>query len=147
VNNLRGFAVVNPSLCVPVEDENGTALWGRDPIHPLYEGYNRIVDYVMGEAERLAARAAIPNKRPGASVAQPNKKPRLDNQRPRWGVEEPSSTTMRGRPSYGGGNRGGGSGGGGERGRGGGFRGSGGEHGRIQRPRGFFGKRGGRGRG
>jgi hypothetical protein len=41
-------------------------------------------------------------------------------------VEEPSSTTMRGRPSYGGGNRRGGSSGGGERGRGGGFRGSGG---------------------
>jgi hypothetical protein len=49
VNNLRGFSVVNPSLCVPAEDENGTALWGSDPIHPLYEGYHRIVDYVMGE--------------------------------------------------------------------------------------------------
>ncbi len=116
--------MVNPSLYVPVEDENGTALWGRDPIHPLYEGYNRIVDYVMGEAERLAARAAKPKKRPGGSEAQPNKKPRLDNQRPRWVVEEPSSTTMRGRTNYGGGNRGGG-----ERGRGGGFRGSGGEQG------------------
>jgi len=141
VHNLRGFAVVNPSLCVPVEDENGTELWGRDPIHPLYEGYNRIVDYVMGEADRLAVRAATSNKRPGASVAQPNKKPRLDNQRPRWVVEEPSSTTMRGRPNYGGG------GGGGGRGSGGGYRGSGGEQGRIWRPRGYFGKRGGRGRG
>jgi hypothetical protein len=26
-NNLRGFALVNPSLCVPAEDENGASLY------------------------------------------------------------------------------------------------------------------------
>ena len=37
-NQLRGFTVLNPGLCLPSSSEVGTAVWGKDPVHPLQEG-------------------------------------------------------------------------------------------------------------
>jgi uncharacterized membrane protein YgcG len=99
-SGLRGFSVVNPSLCVPVEDERGEPLWGADPVHPKHEGYNRIVDFVCAEAERLAGKGSS-KKRTTAQDGPPGKKPRTEVARPRWVDESPSSTTMRGGPARG----------------------------------------------
>jgi hypothetical protein len=99
-SRLRGFAVVNPSLCVPVEDERGEPLWGADPVHPKHEGYNRIVDFVCAEAERLAGKGST-KKRAAPQEGPPGKKPRTEVARPRWVDESLSSTTMRGGPARG----------------------------------------------
>jgi len=99
-SGLRGFSVVNPSLCVPVEDERGEPLWGADPVHPKHEGYNRIVDFVCAEAERLAGKGST-KKRAAPQEGPPGKKPRTEVARPRWVDESPSSTTMRGGPARG----------------------------------------------
>ncbi len=137
-SGLRGFAFVNPSLCVPMEDETGEPLWGTDPVHPKHEGYNRIVDFVCAEAGRLSDKSGN-KKRPASQDGPPGKKPWTEAQRPRWVDESPSSTTMRGGPArgstrgrgyhdtYGYGSRGGGRGGytGGGRGGEGGGRGRG----------------------
>jgi hypothetical protein len=99
-SGLRGFSVVNPSLCVPVEDERGEPLWGADPVHPKHEGYNRIVDFVCAEAERLTGKSSS-KKRATTQDGPPGKKPRTEAARPRWVDESPSSTTMRGGPARG----------------------------------------------
>jgi hypothetical protein len=99
-SGLRGFSVVNPSLCVPVEDERGEPLWGADPVHPKHEGYNRIVDFVCAEAERLTGKGGI-KKRAATQDGPPGKKPRTEAARLRWVDESPSSTTMRGGPARG----------------------------------------------
>jgi hypothetical protein len=96
-SGLRGFAVVNPSLCVPMEDETGEPLWGVDPVHPKHEGYNRIVDFVCAEAGRLSDRGSS-KKRTAGQDGPPGKKPRTEAPRPRWVDEAPSATTMRGGP-------------------------------------------------
>jgi hypothetical protein len=99
-SGLRGFSVVNPSQCVPVEDERGEPLWGADPVHPKHEGYNRIVDFVCAEAERLAGKGST-KKRAAPQEGPPGKRPRTEVARPRWVDESPSSTTMRGGPARG----------------------------------------------
>jgi hypothetical protein len=154
-SGLRGLTVVNPSLCVPVEDERGEPLWGADPVHPKHEGYNRIVDFVCAEAERLTGKGGT-KKRAATQDGLPGKKPRTEAPRPRWVDESPSSTTMRGGPArgttrgrgyhdtYGYGGRGGGRGS--FTGGGGGGGGGGGEGGGRGRGRGWF-NPGWRGRG
>jgi hypothetical protein len=62
--------------------------------------YNRIVDFVCAEAERLAGKGST-KKRAAPQEGPPGKKPRTEVARPRWVDESPSSTTMRGGPSRG----------------------------------------------
>jgi hypothetical protein len=91
-SGLRGFSVLNPGLCVPAEDEAGTPLWSDDPFHPVYEGYSRITDMIVKEAEKLRHWAGT--KRKGGSLAAENKRPRLEIQRPSW-IEHGCSSTAR----------------------------------------------------
>jgi hypothetical protein len=65
-SNLRGFQLLNPGICVPAADQDGEPLWGDDdPVHPLYNGYECIVDTIEKEADSL--RTA--NKRPGDEIS------------------------------------------------------------------------------
>ncbi len=74
-----------PGLCVPKEDESGSELWGPDPVHPLYEGYNCIID-VCNEATKLRKKSRA-SKREGGQLAPPPKRPRVEVQRPSWITE------------------------------------------------------------
>ncbi len=78
-NNLR-FKIINPGLCVPLSDAAGDPLWGEDPVHPLYGGYDAIIDTVVYEADSLKAGG----KRAGDDIAPPAKKKRAEIPRPRW---------------------------------------------------------------
>jgi len=77
---LRGFSVLNPGREVPMEDEDGESLWTRDPVHPAYEGYNRIVDLLEEEAAKLASGG----KRKATSRRGRDKRMRLEERRPDW---------------------------------------------------------------
>jgi hypothetical protein len=89
-SNLRGFRLLNPGLCVPAADEDGDPLWGDDdPVHPLYNGYERIVDTIEKEADSLRAG----NKRPGDEISPAPKKPRVEVPRPRW-IDQPQPNVM-----------------------------------------------------
>jgi hypothetical protein len=78
-NNLR-FKIINPGLCVPLCDSSGDPLWGEDPVHPLYGGYDAIIDTVLYEADTLRAGG----KRAGDDIAPPAKKKKAEIPRPRW---------------------------------------------------------------
>ncbi len=78
-NNLR-FKIINPGLCVPLSDASCDPLWGEDPVHPLYGGYDAIIDTVLYEADTLRAGG----KRAGEDIAPPPKKQRAEVPRPRW---------------------------------------------------------------
>jgi hypothetical protein len=127
---FRGFKVVDPSPALPniVGDFN---IWGEDPVHPLTEGYERVVDLLEKEIE---AKSGV--KRPASDSAGGTvKKPRSEVPRASW-IEGSSLTAKR---SDVGGNRG--------RGGGGGYRGGGGAHFYNGGGRGFIPRgRGGRGR-
>ncbi len=34
-------------------DASGDPLWGQDPIHPMYSGYEAIVDTILHEADSI----------------------------------------------------------------------------------------------
>jgi hypothetical protein len=71
-SNLRSFKLLNPGLCVPADDPDGDSLWcEEDPVHPLYNGYERIIDNSTREADSLRAGG----KRPGEDIAPVAKKP------------------------------------------------------------------------
>jgi hypothetical protein len=127
---FRGFKVVDPSPVLPnITGEFN--IWGEDPVHPLTEGYERVVDLLEKEIE---AKSGI--KRPASDTAGGMvKKPRSEVPRASW-IEGSSLTAKR---SDVGGNRG--------RGGGGGYRGGGAAHFNNGGGRGFFPRgRGGRGR-
>jgi hypothetical protein len=116
---LRGFKVIDPSLVLP----NITGkfnIWGEDPVHPLTEGYERLVDLLEKEFQPKTT-AAGKRAAPEGAGGQP-KKPRADVPRPSW-IEgsslsaKKSNVGSRGRGGYYGGYDGGG--GFGPRGRGG----------------------------
>jgi hypothetical protein len=107
-SGFRGFVVLNPGLSVPAEDESGTKLWGRSPVHPLHEGYNRIADLICEEAVKLLRRS---KKRPGEDTTPPPaKKPRLELPRPRWVEASTSAVVSHGWADRGRGGQGGGRG-------------------------------------
>jgi hypothetical protein len=78
-NNLR-FKILNPGLCVPTTDASGDPLWREDQVHPLYGGYNAIIDAVLYEVDNMRAGG----KRTGGDIAPPPKKPRTEIASPRW---------------------------------------------------------------
>jgi hypothetical protein len=127
---FRGFKVIDPSPVLP-NITGDFDIWGDDPVHPLPEGYEKVVDLLEKEIEAKAAGT----KRPASEGSGgPAKKPRTEVPRASW-IEGSSLTAKRN--DIGGGGRG--------RGGGGGFRGGGfysGGGGRGFPPRG----RGGRGR-
>jgi hypothetical protein len=130
---FRGFKVIDPSPALPnIAGESN--IWGEDPVHPLTEGYERVVDLL--EKEILMRSAAGGKRTASDSAGGQVKKPRMEVHRPSW-IEGSSLTAKRNDVGAFRG-RGGGRGGGGRGGRSGpGFRGG----------RGFFpGSRGGRGR-
>jgi hypothetical protein len=51
-SNLR-FKIITPCLCVPTIEASGDPLWGEDPGHPLYGGYDTIMDTILHEADSL----------------------------------------------------------------------------------------------
>jgi hypothetical protein len=57
-NQLRGFTVLNPGLCLLSSGEEGEKVWGKDPVHPLQEGYERIADLLCEEAAKLVEKPA-----------------------------------------------------------------------------------------
>jgi hypothetical protein len=83
-SNLRGFKIVNPGLCVPTMDASGDPLWGEDPIHPLYSGYEAIVDTILHEASSIRSG----KKRQGEELAPAAKRAKAEIPRARW-VESP----------------------------------------------------------
>jgi len=113
LRNYR-FKEVDPSPALPLVDEDGAAVLGKDPVHPLERGYQLLADLYVEEIQTLLAKGS---KRAGGSLQPPKKKPRMEVKRPAW-VENPSETAKR--MEYGGmrGGRGGG-GRGGHGGRGG----------------------------
>jgi hypothetical protein len=102
-NNLK-FKIINPGLCVPLCSEDGDPMWSEeDPVHPLYNGYEAIIDLIEQEADSLRAG----KKRPGGNIAPPAKKPRSDVPRPRWVDQAETPVVMhggyeasRGRPRF-----------------------------------------------
>ncbi len=52
-HNLK-FKILNPGLCVPLSNEDGDPMWSEeDPVHPLYNGYEAIIDLIEQEADIL----------------------------------------------------------------------------------------------
>jgi hypothetical protein len=91
-SNLRSFKLLNPGLCVPAADTDGDPLWSDDdPVHPLYNGYESIIDTIMKEADSLRPGG----KRPGDDINPAAKKPRTEVARPRW-IEQPTGSVMHG---------------------------------------------------
>jgi hypothetical protein len=91
-SNLRGFKLLNPGLCVPSADTDGDPLWSDDdPVHPLYNGYESIIDTIMKEADSLRPGG----KRPGDDINPAAKKPRTEVARPRW-IDQPTGSVMHG---------------------------------------------------
>jgi hypothetical protein len=90
-NNLR-FKILNPGMCVPTTDASGDPLWGEDPVHPLYGGYDAIMDAVLYEADSMCAGG----KRAGEDIAPPSKKPRTEVARPRWVESKQTPVVMHG---------------------------------------------------
>ncbi len=90
--NLK-FKILNPGLCVPLCSEDGDPLWSdEDPVHPLYNGYEAIIDLIEQEADSLRAG----KKPPGGDIAPPAKKPRTEVPRPRWVEQAETPAAMHG---------------------------------------------------
>jgi hypothetical protein len=89
-HGLSGFTIVNPGLCLPLREDNedGTGVWGRDPVHPTKEGYSKIAELICEQAGRASGK-----KRAGSIIEPPSKKIRTDIPRPRW-VDEGSSSSL-----------------------------------------------------
>ncbi len=130
--NMRNIKVLDPSPVLTHEDEDGEDIWGMDPVHPLLHGYRLLCDLYESEMSQLLGKS---RKRSGGPLQPPSKRTRTEP-RPSW-IETPKLNAVRqdgrndrGKP----------------RGRGGWTpRGRGGPD--WNRGRGFFGGRGGRGRG
>ncbi len=75
------------------KDEDGNGLWSGDPVHPTTEGYSRIVDMILSEADRMRGKAGN-KKRPGSVLEAASKRPRQDVPRPNW-VSETCAATSR----------------------------------------------------
>ncbi len=88
-SGLRGFTILNPGLCLPALDENGSAVWGLDPVHPLKKGYMPIADMICETAVKLGAKPEDVRKRVGSLMGPPGKKPFMEIPRPRWVEEVP----------------------------------------------------------
>jgi len=58
-------------------------MWGEDPVHPLYAGYEKLVDTIEEEAEKLRSGKGD-RKRPGEAIGGPSKRPRREAPRPQW---------------------------------------------------------------
>jgi len=91
-SGLRGFKIINPGICIPELDEEGENLWGEDPVHPLYAGYEKLVDTIVEEAAtlRLGKNA---RKRPGEALGGQGKRLRQEAPRPQW-IEQQSAPVM-----------------------------------------------------
>jgi hypothetical protein len=90
LRNYR-FKVVDPSPALPLVNEEGAAVWGKDPVHPLERGYQLLADLYVEEIQTLLAQGS---KQAGGSLQPPKKKPRLEVKRPAW-VENPSEMAKR----------------------------------------------------
>ncbi len=89
-SNLRGFRLLNPGLCVPAINSDDDPLWGDDdPVQPLYNGYEMIVDTILREAHSLRPGG----KRSGEDILPAAKKPWEDVPRPRW-IDQPQDNVM-----------------------------------------------------
>jgi hypothetical protein len=104
-SGFRNITVLNPGLETPQEDETGLQLWGPDPVHPLPEGYSKIIDMVCREKEK---KEVASRKRTGENLEpKNNKRPRFEPARPRW-IEQaqPQITVQSGFNNWRGGDRG-----------------------------------------
>jgi hypothetical protein len=93
---LRGFKVIDPSPVLPnITGEFN--IWGEDPVHPLTEGYERVVDLLEKEFQPKTAETG---KRPAQDGAggQP-KRPKADAPRPSW-IEGSSLSAKRSDGNY-----------------------------------------------
>jgi hypothetical protein len=91
-SGLRGFVVRNLGLCVPEVNEEGMCLWSEDPVHPTQEGYSRIVEMIVTDAERLRGKAGN-KKRAGSILEAASKRPRHEVPRPNWVAETCAATS------------------------------------------------------
>jgi hypothetical protein len=92
-SGLRGFVIRNPGLCVPEMDKEGMCLWTEDPVNPTPEGYSRIVDMILSEADRMRGKAGS-KKRSGNVLEAASKRPHQEVPRPNW-VSETCAATSR----------------------------------------------------
>ncbi len=60
-------------------------------MHPLYNGYERIIDTIMKEADNLRTGG----KRPGDDINPAAKKPRVEALRLRW-IDQSTGSVMQG---------------------------------------------------
>jgi hypothetical protein len=94
-SGLRNVTVLNPGAEVPQEDESGMQLWGPDPVHPLREGYERIVDLIMREDTKNLDKKH--RKRSGGSLESAGKRQRFEAPRPKWiGQQNPTPNIQTG---------------------------------------------------
>jgi hypothetical protein len=132
MRNMRNIKVLDPSPVLTHEDEDGEDIWGMDPVHPLLHGYRLLCDLYESEVSMLMGKN---RKRSGGPLQPPSKRTRTEP-RLSW-IEAPKLNAVhkdgrgdRAKP----------------RGRGGWTpKGRGGPD--WNRGRGYFGGRGGRGRG
>jgi hypothetical protein len=87
---LLGFKVIDPSPVLPnITGEFN--IWGEDPVHPLTEGYEKVVDLLEKEIESKATGS----KRPASEAAGAQaKRPRTEVPRASW-IEGSSLTAKR----------------------------------------------------
>ena len=80
-SGLRGITVIDPSPATMMESE---PVWGEDPVHPLTEGYERVVDLFEATMVKMdKAKTGI--KRPAEEAAgSKTKKARQEVSRPGW---------------------------------------------------------------
>jgi hypothetical protein len=86
-SGAQGTVMLNPGLCLPSSGEEGEKVWGKDPVHPLQEGYERIADLLCEEAAKMVEKAS--KKRAGEELAPAPKRQRIEQQRPRWIEADP----------------------------------------------------------
>jgi hypothetical protein len=99
-SGLRGFAVVNPSLCVPVRTRQGSLSWEWTRSIPSMRDTTGSSILCAQKPAGLPTRVVARRGRP-VRTDRLERKPRTEAQRPRWVDESPSSTTMRGGPARG----------------------------------------------
>jgi len=69
---MRGVRVCDVNPCLPNNsfDDEGGQCWGTDPVHLTPAGYNKVVDFLKTEIEKLWTRSST-EKRAADSPAGP----------------------------------------------------------------------------
>ena len=83
--------VLDPSPVLRKDDYEGEPVWGKDPVHPLANGYRLLVDLYESEMTGLTTAG---RKRAGGQQPGQNKRQKTEERRPDW-VAHSSTTAVR----------------------------------------------------